>query len=84
MKKIYEQTNDLHVRNIIFYGNDGKLYVDEAFEKQATQAQIEDAFVKGQLLIKSGEAMVIPVSLEGNAVKTASDATFAAAVPEAE
>ena len=89
MKKIYEQTNDLHVRNILFYGNteDHKLYVDKALTKQATQAQVEDAFVKGQLLIKAGEGMFIPVSITANTVTTVSgseNVTFSAEVPEAE
>lgn len=93
MKKIYEQTNDLHVRNILFYGNaeDSKLYVDEALTKQATKAQAEDAFVKGQLLIKSTLGMFVPIYFGESGVGIIGDqegevtvTVFAVAVPEAE
>lgn len=89
MKKIYEQLKDLHVRNIVFYaGDDSKIYIDEALEKQATRAQIEDAFVKGQLLIKSsGGGMFTPLRVFENVVTVVTEdghVDLNAAEPEAE
>ena len=72
MNKIYEQAKDLHVRNYVVFGNtiDDKLYYEAEFTNQVTQADLEDAFVKGALLIDDAGVKFVPVSLNGNEVCT--------------
>lgn len=61
MEKIYEQTNDLHVRNIIFYAANGTIYADKDYKKGVTSAQIKDAFLKGQILIDYQKFLNVPI-----------------------
>lgn len=75
MNKIFEQAKDLHVRNYVVYGKTGdkKLYYDAAYKTQVTQADLEDAFTKGALLVVDGANKLVPVALAANTVKTVGD-----------
>lgn len=57
MTKVYEQLKDLHIRNIVVYGKaaDHKLYKEAAYTTQITQAELQEMFKKGMLLICTGE-----------------------------
>lgn len=73
MNKIFDDAIDNHVRAYVVYGNaeDKQLYVDaEMSATQATQAEVEDAFKKGALLIVSGSEYLKAVSMSGTTVKT--------------
>ena len=66
LNKLYEQGKDLHVANYVAYGKtaDHKLYAD------ATKAEIEDAFVKGRLVIVEGANYLVPVAFGATGVIT--------------
>lgn len=71
MDKIYENAVDLHVRSYVVYGkSDKKLYREPGFKNQVTQAELEDAFAKGALLIVDGASKLVPVSITANKVAT--------------
>lgn len=72
MKKIYEDANDQHVRNLVVFGKaaDSKIYVDAEYETQATQAEVEEAFGKSMLLVKVGDNYFKPIAIAGNKVLT--------------
>lgn len=86
MNRIYEQAKDLHVRNNVVYGNtDNKIYYDAAYTDQVTQPDLEDAFIKGALLIDDGTNKLVPVVLAGNIVKTIGESgsvSWEALIPE--
>lgn len=77
MNKIFEQAKDLHVRNIVVYGNseDNALYIDAEFTTQVKQVELEDAFMKGALLINDGTNILVPFALTDNMVTTIGDST---------
>ena len=67
--KIFEQAKDLHVRNIVVYGNEDKnLFYEASCENQVIEADLQDAFLKGCLLIKDGDNLFVPVSINANKV----------------
>ena len=76
MDTIYENAADLNVRKYVVYGKsaDKKLYYDEKYTKQVSQADAEDAFKKGMLLIKDTTTMLEPVSMAGTTIKTVTEA----------
>lgn len=63
---------DKYVAARIVYGKaaDSKIYLEAAYTNQAPQAEVEDAFLKGVLLVKVGDAYFKPVSISGNKVLT--------------
>lgn len=72
LHKFYEQGKDLHVANYMAYGKtaDHKLYADTAFKETVTKAEIENAFVKGRLLIVEGANYLVPVAFGATGVIT--------------
>ena len=72
LNKLYEQGKDLHVANYVAYGKtaDHKLYADEGYKETATKAEIEDAFVKGRLVIVEGANYLVPVAFGATGVIT--------------
>lgn len=72
MKPIYEDAHDVHIRSNLVYAKDAdkKLYYEAAYTNQVTQADLEDAFKKGTLLIVDGSKYLKAVELIGNIVKT--------------
>lgn len=72
LNKLYEQGKDLHVANYVAYGKtaDHKLYADEGYKETATKAEIENAFVKGRLLIVEDANYLVPVAFGATGVIT--------------
>ena len=72
MNKIYEDLKDVHVKNRIVYGKiaDKKLYYEPEYKTQVSKADMEDAFLKGLLLIDDGTNKLIPVAMTGATVTT--------------
>ena len=72
MEKVFEQAKDLHVRNVIVYGNnaDNKLYREAEYKTEITTVELEDMFKKGALLINDGTNLLVGVVFAGNQVKT--------------
>lgn len=77
MKTIYENSKDQNIRKFVVYGKtaDKKLYYESDFKTQVTQADAEDAFKKGMLLIMDTTTMLIPVSMASTTVKTVAEAS---------
>ncbi len=77
MTKVFEDTNDLHVRNVIFYGNttDHKLYREADYTTQITVAELENAFKKGTCLVFDGTNHLVPVAFAAGKVITMSGTT---------
>lgn len=60
MKKIYEDSKDLHVAaTVLFAGEDNYLYLDEGLEHKVSKDDAVDSFNKG-LLINTETGMVRP------------------------
>lgn len=72
MEKVFEQAKDLHVRNVIVYGNnaDNKLYREAEYKTEITTVELEDMFKKGALLINDGTNLLVGVVFVGDQVKT--------------
>lgn len=72
MEKVFEQAKDLHVRNIVVYGDtsDNKLYREAEYKTEITTVELEDMFKKGALLINDGTNLLVGVVFAGNQVKT--------------
>lgn len=68
LKHIYIDGNDKYVGNYLVFGkaSDSKLYVDEAFTEQVSQADLQEAFLKGLLLIQVGTDVFKPVKVAAN------------------
>ena len=77
MTKVFEDTNDLHVRNVIFYGKtaDHKLYREANYTTPITAAELEDAFKKGACLVFDGTNYLVPVAFAAGKVTTMSGTT---------
>ena len=75
MKKIYEHSNDLHIRKYLLYGKtaDSKLYADKDFKEKVSAADVENAYQKGALMIVNGTTYLTPVSYAAGTVKTIDD-----------
>ena len=75
MKKIFDDAKDKNVANVVFYGDttDNKLYYEASGETktQVTQADLEDAFKKGRLIVAVGNNMYAPVKVAANKVTVA-------------
>lgn len=61
MEKVYEQSKDLHVVATKVFVKTAKAYVDEACTVQFTNAELEEAFVKGAIVVDTN-VMYKPVS----------------------
>lgn len=72
LDRFHEQAKDLHVKNYIVYGKtaDSKLYKEAAYTNQVDQADVEDAFKKGILIVKVGDKFYAPLVLNANKVST--------------
>lgn len=80
MNKTYEQAKDLHVRAVTVYGKteDNKLYwnlSDDTYSEEVKQAELEDLFGKGLLMIDDGTNKLVPVSIADNKAVTLSVTT---------
>lgn len=83
-KKIFDDARDKNVANFVVYGKaaDSKLYYDLTVDTpvQVKQADIEDAFNKGRLIIMNSTTALVPLALSGNKVLTASMSGSPAAI----
>lgn len=72
MLKIFDDAKDKNVANFVVFGKaaDSKIYEDEAYTTQAKQADVEDAFKKGRLVVMNGTTVLVPVALAANKVTT--------------
>nr|DAP19037.1 MAG TPA: hypothetical protein [Caudoviricetes sp.] len=79
MEKIFEHLNDVHVRACVAYGKtaDKKLYYEVDYKTQVTKADMEDAFLKGLLVIDDGTNKLTPVAMTGATVTTVKMGTSA-------
>ena len=68
LEHIYIDGNDKYVGNYLVFGKaaDSKLYVDEELTEQVSQADLNEAFTKGLLLIKVGNDFFKPVKVAAN------------------
>lgn len=84
MDKIYIDASDKYVAAVVVYGKaaDSKLYVDADYTDQAFITDVEDAFVKGSLVVKVGAKVYKPVALDGVKVAVASLVSGTATVTE--
>lgn len=85
MKKLFIDAKDKYVAKYVIYGDttDNKLYYSTGEDKeQVTQKDLEDAFVRGGLVIVVGDASFIPVSIAANKVKTVDIVSNAVALVE--
>ena len=72
MNKIFDDAKHKNVAAFVVYGKaaDSKIYVDAEYETQATQADVEDAFNHGRLIVMNGDVALVPVALDANKVAT--------------
>lgn len=90
MKCFYDQAKDKNIANYVFYGksSDSKLYYDlsVATPVQVTQADLQDAFKKGRVLISvtvsEVETLYAAVAVVGNKAKTVDVASETVTVTE--
>lgn len=70
MVKIYQDAKDLNVAALVMYGKteDAKLYLDSDFTKQASAAEVAEAFDKNVLVVKVGDASFKPVKFDTDTV----------------
>ena len=67
MDKIFQDAKDKYVTAVIVYGKtaDSKIYVDADFSEQVGIDVVKDAFEKGVLMVKVGDAEFRPVKVAG-------------------
>ena len=72
MNKIFDDAKHKNVAAFVVYAKaaDNKIYEDSAFTSQAKQADVEDAFNHGRLIVMNGAVALIPVALDANKVAT--------------
>ena len=81
MEPIYEQSKDLHIRNFVAFGKaaDSKLYKESTFTTQIKEAELQEMFKKGMLLINTGEeAFAVAVCVNGEKAYTVAASTSVA------
>lgn len=87
--RVYNDAKDLNIASKVFFGNeeDGKLYIDADFAVQVDEALLEDAFLKGVLVVSVDDVLYAPIIVDGENVTIAAVETnafvvktFAAAV----
>lgn len=67
MEKIYEHADDLHIKALVAYANNGALWENPNFPVPLKEEEVKDAFKKGMLLIVDGSKnYVTPVKLAAN------------------
>lgn len=75
-KRVFDDARDKNVANFIVDGKaaDGKLYYDltATTPVQVKQADVEDAFKKGRLIISTSAGLFQALAVVGNKVLTAS------------
>ena len=70
MEKIYEQAKDLHVVGIYVYANeDGTAYADAECTVAITVPELKDAFIKGAVILVSGDKMVKATEFNVDTIK---------------
>lgn len=75
-KRVFDDARDKNVANFVVYAktSDSKLYYDLTATSpvQVTQADVEDAFAKGRLIVidEDGTSLT-PIAVKGNKVTTA-------------
>jgi hypothetical protein len=85
MKKIFKDAKDKNVGKYVVYGDstDNKLYyTTDENKEQVTEEDLNDAFVRGGLVIVVGDATFVPVSVEANVAKTVDTVSSAVALVE--
>lgn len=82
--KVYQDACDKYVTSNVFYGKtaDHKVYVDAAYTTQAAEAVVLDAFLKGVLVLKVGDAYYKPVKVAANKITTAELVSSTATITE--
>lgn len=70
MMKIFDDAKDKNVANIVVYAKsaDNKIYLESAFTTQVKQAELEDAFNKGRLIVMVGTVATAPLYVNANKV----------------
>lgn len=73
MLKIFQDAKDKNVKSLVVYGKaaDHKLYLESTYTTQVDQADIEEAFKKGMLVIMNSTQALRPFALAANKVVTA-------------
>lgn len=84
MEMIFQDAKDKYVTAVDVYGkaSDSKLYVDAEYSAQVTVDVVKDAFEKGVLLVKVGEAEFRPVKVAGVKVSVVDLVSAAVTVTE--
>lgn len=83
MTNVYEQLKDLHIRKVVVFANatDSKLYKEATFTNQLKEAELQELFKKGMLLINVGEdEYAIAAHVKDNEAYVVSASTTAAVV----
>lgn len=84
MNKIFEQAKDLHVVGVYVYANeDGKAYADADCTVECKVNELKEAFIKGAVILASGEKMVKATEFNGNTI-VFGEVSLTGAVEEAE
>lgn len=67
MSIIWNDAKDKNVATKLFFGNttDDKLYADAELTVQAKEADVTEAFLKGQLLVQVGTAVAVATKVDG-------------------
>lgn len=68
MERIYEQSKDLHIRNLVAYGkaSDHTLWADAEFTNYLEAEVVKNAFLKDMLIILDNTTYKKPVSLDAS------------------
>ena len=86
MKKIFEDANEQHVTSVIVYGDttDHKLYDKATGEDKAqiTEEELQNLFIKKQLVISVDGDLFIPVSVSDNSAFTVAEVSSAVSLVE--
>lgn len=82
--KVYQDAKDKYIASNVFFGKaaDHKVYSDAALTVQAEEADVLDAFLKGVLVLKVGDAFFKPVKIDGNKITVADLVSSAATLIE--
>lgn len=70
MVKIFDDAKDKNVANVVVYAKsaDSKIYLESAYTTQVKQAELEDAFNKGRLIVMVGDVAAAPIYVNANKV----------------
>ena len=66
MSKIYNDAKDKNVAAVLVYKktNQTKAYKDADLTEQYTTSELQDAFIKGAIIVLEDESMVKPIKFE--------------------